>query len=79
MAFESLLDNRAMGTLDLPGSDRQALLDRPLIIEIIQSVTQIAITSDDRVNTENYQQFLDDFSQKYPNDFHVVQTDNATF
>ena len=33
----------------------------------------------DRVNTENFQQFLNDFSQKYPKDFHVVQTDNARF
>jgi transposase len=32
-----------------------------------------------RVNPENYQPFLDDFSQKYPHDFHVIQTDNATF
>ena len=33
----------------------------------------------DRVNTENYQQFLNDFSQRYPTDFHVIQTDNACF
>ena len=37
------------------------------------------IKSYDRVNTENFQQFLNDFSQKYPKDFHVVQTDNASF
>lgn len=33
----------------------------------------------DRVNTENFQQFLNDFSQQYPTDFHVIQTDNARF
>ncbi len=33
----------------------------------------------DRVNTENFQQFLNDFSQEYPTDFHVIQTDNARF
>jgi transposase len=32
-----------------------------------------------RVNTENFQQFLDDFSERHPEDFHVVQTDNARF
>jgi transposase len=33
----------------------------------------------DRVNTENFQQFLNDFSHRYPADFHVIQTDNARF
>src|SRR5512144_3124988 len=33
----------------------------------------------DRVNTENFQQFLNAFSQEYPTDFHVIQTDNARF
>jgi transposase len=33
----------------------------------------------DRVNTENFQQFLNDFSQRYLTDFHVIQTDNARF
>lgn len=33
----------------------------------------------DRLNTENFQQFLNDFSDQYPNDFHVLQTDNARF
>ena len=32
-----------------------------------------------RINAENFQQFLDDFSERYPEDFHVVQTDNARF
>jgi transposase len=32
-----------------------------------------------RVNAENFQQFLNDFSEQYPDDFHVVQTDNASF
>lgn len=33
----------------------------------------------DRLNTENFQQFLNDFSVHYPNDFHVLQADNARF
>jgi hypothetical protein len=33
----------------------------------------------DRVTTENFQQFLNDFSQTYPTDFHVIQPDNARF
>ena len=33
----------------------------------------------DRVNTKNFQQFLNDFSQQYSTDFHVIQTDNARF
>ena len=33
----------------------------------------------DQVNTDNFQQFLNDFSQRYPTDFHVIQTDNARF
>jgi transposase len=33
----------------------------------------------DRLNTENFQQFLNDFSAQYPNDFHMLQTDNARF
>ncbi|HJW29215.1 MAG TPA: transposase [Saprospiraceae bacterium] len=33
----------------------------------------------DRVNTEHFQQFLNDFSVQYPHDFHVLQTDNARF
>jgi transposase len=33
----------------------------------------------DRVNSENFQQFLNDFSQMYPTDFHVIQVDNARF
>ena len=47
---------------------------------VVEPLTgELMIQDYDRVNTENYQQFLDDFSQKYPNDFHVIQTDNATF
>jgi transposase len=37
------------------------------------------IQDDARVNTENFQQFLNDFSQKYPKDFPVMPTDNASF
>ncbi|HJW30254.1 MAG TPA: IS630 family transposase [Saprospiraceae bacterium] len=33
----------------------------------------------DRVTTENFPQFLNAFSQQYPMDFHVIQTDNARF
>ena len=33
----------------------------------------------DHVNTKNFQQFLNDFSQQYSTDFHVIQTDNARF
>ena len=33
----------------------------------------------ERVKSENFQQFLNDFSQQYPTDFHVIQTDNARF
>lgn len=33
----------------------------------------------DRLNPENFQQFLKDFSAQYPKDFHVLQTDNARF
>jgi len=33
----------------------------------------------DRVNPENFQQFLNDFSQRYPTDFHVIQADKARF
>lgn len=32
-----------------------------------------------KVNTENFQKFIDDFSKRYPHDFHVVQVDNASF
>jgi len=33
----------------------------------------------DRVNTDDFQQFLNDFSQRYPHDFHVIHADNARF
>jgi transposase len=47
---------------------------------IVEPLTgELMIKNYDRVNTENFQQFLNYFSQKYPKDFHVVQTDNATF
>lgn len=32
-----------------------------------------------RVNADHFQQFLEDFSQCYPQDFHVIQVDNARF
>jgi putative transposase len=47
---------------------------------IVEPLTgELIIKNYDRVNTDNFQQFLNDFSQKYPKDFHVIQTDNARF
>jgi transposase len=47
---------------------------------VVEPLTgELMIKNYDRVNTDNFQQFLNDFSQKYPKDFHVVQTDNASF
>jgi transposase len=47
---------------------------------VVEPLTgECIIQTYDRVNTENYQQFLNDFSQRYPTDFHVIQTDNARF
>ena len=40
---------------------------------------ELLIPDSDRVNTDNFQQFLHDFSQKYPKDFQVLPTDNASF
>lgn len=40
---------------------------------------ELVIKNYDRVNTDNFQQFLNDFSKKCPKKFHVVQTDNASF
>lgn len=33
----------------------------------------------DRLHTDHFRQFLDGFSMQYPNDFHLLQTDNAGF
>lgn len=47
---------------------------------IVEPLTgELVIQEYDRVNTENFQQFLDDFSERYPHDFHVIQADNASF
>jgi len=47
---------------------------------IVEPLTgELMIKNYDRVNRVNFQQFLNDFSEKYPKDFHVVQTDNASF
>lgn len=47
---------------------------------IVEPLTgEIMIKHYDRVNSSNFQEFLDNFSKKYPHDFHVVQVDNATF
>jgi transposase len=47
---------------------------------VVEPVTgECMIQPYDRVNTGNFQQFLNDFSQQYPLDFHVLQTDNARF
>lgn len=40
---------------------------------------ELHLQEQDRVNTDNFQRFLDDFSRRHPHDFHVVQTDNARF
>ncbi|MEI2771012.1 MAG: transposase [Nitrosomonas ureae] len=40
---------------------------------------EVMIQDYHRVNTENFQHFLNDFSEQYPYDFHVIQTDNARF
>ena len=47
------------------------------IVELL--IDELMIKNDDQVNTENFQKFLNDFSQTYPNDFHVIQTDHANF
>ena len=47
---------------------------------VVEPLTgECMIQTYDRVNTANFQQFLNDFSQRYPTDFHVIQTDNARF
>jgi hypothetical protein len=47
---------------------------------VVEPLTGERVVRDyDRVNSENFQQFLDDFSQMYPTDFHVIQVDNARF
>ena len=46
--LEPFLDNVTVGTLDFPGPYRETLLDRPLIVELIQAVAQIAIAGSDR-------------------------------
>lgn len=50
------------------------------IYGVVEPLTgDLMIQDYSKVNTENFQQFLEDFSEKYPKDFHVIQTDNATF
>ena len=47
---------------------------------LVEPLTGVLIIKDyDQVNTENFQQFLNNISQKYPKDFHVIQLDNASF
>ena len=47
---------------------------------VVEPLTgELMIQMYDGVNTKNFQQFLDDFSQQYPTDFHIIQTDNARF
>ena len=47
---------------------------------VVEPLTgELMIQTYDRVNTKNFQQFLDDFSHQYPTDFHIIQTDNARF
>src|SRR5512144_2936669 len=45
---------------------------------VVEPLTgELMIQTYDGVNTKNFQQFLDDFSQQYPTDFHIIQTDNT--
>lgn len=45
---------------------------------VVEPLTGACMTrAYDRMNTENFQRFLNDFSQGYPTDFHIIQTDNA--
>ena len=47
---------------------------------VVEPLTgEFMIQTYDGVNTQNFQQFLDNFSQQYPTDFHIIQTDNARF
>ncbi|HJW30831.1 MAG TPA: IS630 family transposase [Saprospiraceae bacterium] len=47
---------------------------------VVEPLTgECMIQTYNHVNTENFQQFLNDFSQQHPTDFHVIQTDNARF
>ena len=47
---------------------------------VVEPLTgEVMIQDYNRVNTENFQHFLNDFSEQYPHDFHVIQTDNASF
>jgi transposase len=46
---------------------------------VVEPLTgEVMIQDYNRVNTENFQHFLDDFSEQNPHDFHVIQTDNAS-
>lgn len=58
----------------------QGLFKAFYLYGLVAAVTGECMTQPyDRATTENFQQFLNDFSQQYPTDFHVVQTDNARF
>jgi len=47
---------------------------------VVEPLTgECIIQTYDRATTENFQQFLNDFAQQNPTDFHVIQTDNARF
>ena len=47
---------------------------------VVEPLTgEVMLQTYSRVNTENVQQVLNDFSAQYPDDFHVMQTDNASF
>lgn len=47
---------------------------------VVEPLTgEVMIQEYNRVNAENFQQFLNDFSRQYPHDCHVIQTDNASF
>ena len=42
-AFQALLDDVTMCTLDLAGADRQSLLTRTLVIELVATVAEITL------------------------------------
>ena len=47
---------------------------------VVEPLTgEYMIQTYDHVNTENFQQFLNDFSPQPPTNFQVIQTDNARF
>lgn len=47
---------------------------------VVEPLTgELKIQLFDRVNTDNFQRFINEFAADHPNDFHVIQVDNASF